>query len=820
MKAGEATLQGTLTAQQQYLIPIFQRYYTWDTPQWQELWSNIVEIRENPGKRHFMGALVFVGDTVLTFSLPVYLVIDGQQRVLTFSLLLAALRDLCASNGHKELAHEITSSVLVHPFKKGAEHFRVYPRQRDRADFLNAIIGQGKVENRVGKALKYFAEQIRTTVDCSKEEELRKFYNLLLSSLEFVHVNLGGENPYKIFRSLNSTGVDLSPADLIRNFVFMKVPIEQQDDFDNELWTPLENHFINGKKEVNARLVSDFFRDFLMTSGQHITPADTFDSFERRYKSGFDPHQLAADLTASADLYDVIRGSKPHDIAAVDASLTKVRQLDSATAYPLLLHLMRFVKLGLMTDDDFVKCVELITGFIFRRYICGESSRGYSKWFVAACKDVSAPNAYASLEQFLIDKGFPSDSRFANALISFPLYSGRYAFSVLQQLEQSYESKEAPNFDQATIEHIMPQTLSEDWRIDLGPEAQRIYEQWLHTIGNLTLTGYNLDLSNSRFSVKLEGTEKAPGYNGSNFELTKLVAACSKWEEDEIQARGEELAERAVDIWIGPSVQPDDSTVPEYPLSKNTKRAKLFNMLVDGQWHMVPSIQEQFSWDVPHRVQRLKAMGIKSGKWIIELQGDKVRMKWAFKDSPTAPKFDATCDPDDCALKDEAVSGGASDLKQLMLDFWATFAQYMETHSKLPCPPPNGNARAVKFSLGKSGVQIVAILSTWHSLKSTAECEIRVEVALNGDEAKQRFALIAATKQEIEQAIGESLTWRNTEDAIRCRIYASHTADFLKKELWPEQHEWLCLHIEKFRAVFLPIVQNLDTFSDAEVGVK
>ena len=128
MKAGELTLQGTLTAQQQYMIPIFQRYYAWDTREWEELWEDIRELREKPGRHHFMGALVFVPqDTPVTYSYPVYQVIDGQQRIITFSLLLTALRNICAEAGHKTLADEITNSALVHQYKEKLEHFRVYP---------------------------------------------------------------------------------------------------------------------------------------------------------------------------------------------------------------------------------------------------------------------------------------------------------------------------------------------------------------------------------------------------------------------------------------------------------------------------------------------------------------------------------------------------------------------------------------------------------------------------------------------------------------------------------------------------------------------
>jgi len=627
MKAGELTLQGTLTAQQQYVIPIFQRYYTWDRKEWDQLWTDVCELKGKPGKHHFMGTLVFVPDRNVTYSYPSYQVIDGQQRLITFSLLFASLRNICASAGHEDLASEISNSVLVHQYKKGLERFRVYPRQRDREDFMAAIGDSAIPANRIGKAVRYFMEAIGDAVSTTNTDDLRLFYNLLLGGLEFVHINLDGENPYKIFRSLNSTGVDLSPADLIRNFVFMQISNEKQDEFDKGLWTPLESRFVNEKNEVDSKLVSAFFRDSLMTTGEHIAPADTFEAFESRYKDGLEPRSLTAELTKSADLYDQIRGAATHSDPNIDASLRKLRQLDSSTAYPLVLKLMRRMQAQQITVEEFVGSVELISGFIFRRYVCGESSRAYSKWFVAACKEVE-DHPTERLERFFSERGFPRDAHFEAALCKFPLYSGKYAFEVLQLLEKSFGSKEAPNPDDATIEHIMPQTLSKEWRDDLGADARQIHEQWADTLGNLTLSGYNSGLSNKRFSIKVQGTADTRGYSQSNFELTKTVAGCAKWGAEEIESRGQELAQRAASIWTGPALILEPDGRPENPFNENGRRAKLFNILIDGQWHSIPAIQEQYRWDVHERVERLQLTGTRSGKWKIEQDGDKVRMTW------------------------------------------------------------------------------------------------------------------------------------------------------------------------------------------------
>ena len=211
MKVGEVTLQGTLTAQQQYVIPIFQRYYRWTSKEWEQLWSDICELRGQSAKRHFMGALVFVPENKpLSYCYPTYQVIDGQQRRITLSLLMAALRNVCLERCLSELAGEITNSVLIHQYKKGDEQLRVYPRQLDREKFKQAVLGSGTPDDRIGKALRFFSDAVTETIETDGEAELRTLYNVFLTGLEFVHINLDGESPYKIFRSLNSTGLDLT----------------------------------------------------------------------------------------------------------------------------------------------------------------------------------------------------------------------------------------------------------------------------------------------------------------------------------------------------------------------------------------------------------------------------------------------------------------------------------------------------------------------------------------------------------------------------------------------------------------------------------
>lgn len=296
MKATGIDLQGILNGPNQYVIPVFQRYYSWEKHDWEKLWEDLLELQdtESTTASHFMGSLVFVPEQHFPDVVPAYQVIDGQQRLVTMSLLFCALRDIANRHDQSSLAAEINQTFLVHPFKTGREHFRVYPRQRDRDHYIGAVESNGTLAGRIEEALRFFTERIARLPGADTETGLRGLFNLLKSQLEFVSITLEDENPYQIFKSLNSTGVDLSEGDLIRNFTFMHVSLDEQDEFDDTLWRPLEEHFRNLEGVINSEAMSGFFRNFLMREGRYVPLSSTFYSFEKRYENvAFDAHELA-----------------------------------------------------------------------------------------------------------------------------------------------------------------------------------------------------------------------------------------------------------------------------------------------------------------------------------------------------------------------------------------------------------------------------------------------------------------------------------------------------------------------------------------------
>ena len=484
MKADSIKLTGLLTPQQRYVIPLFQRDYVWTSKSWEELWDDIVELNSGrqPHPKHFMGSMVFVPELVEPNKMLCFQVIDGQQRLITISLLLCSLRDVAAKLGFNDLATDITESYLIHHNKKNEERFRVFPRWRDREQFLAAIDNKPVAGDTIKKALDYFTSQLEKMSSASSETGLRDFYNTMCNGLEFVQVNLSvDENPFQIFRSLNSTGVDLAESDMIRNFIFMKISEKNQREFDEKYWEPLEEHLEDAKQKgkLDGKAFSAFLRDFLMHKGEYVGVNNTFIEFEKYCASKPDPYEVVKELDNNVQLYDFIVGPKTHPSgdAKLNAALRQIRSLESSTTYPIVLNLLNRVNDGSMPVNDATHAIRLLSGFIYRRYVCNESSRTYGKWFVLACAALKN-SPLENLRDQLHSRGYPDDARFQSAFAEFNLYRGKgnnsLAMVTLKALEMFIPSKERADLSKAEIEHIMPQTLTQDWISLLGSQAKPI----------------------------------------------------------------------------------------------------------------------------------------------------------------------------------------------------------------------------------------------------------------------------------------------------------------------------------------------------------
>ena len=373
-----------------------------------------------------------------------------------------------------------------------------------------------------------------------------------------------GENIHKIFRSLNTLGLDLRMGDLIRNYVYMSVPRDGQDEFDKSHWRPLESMFQaagNVPDKIDDKNFEQFFRMSLRMEGKYFRDEEAYSKFEARHPAAEiqqNPGQLVGKYRTLADFWIQIRGDKSSGSSEIDDALRRIApdELSVGVAYPLVMRLLCLRVDGKLSDADTAEALRLVSGFFLRRHICGKNSRAYGKWFCEACAQLG-DSPLNNLRHFLAEKrdGWPEDKEFSDAFVSCNLYGSGYCLKILRRMAREMERTSPPavkvDIEKADVEHVMPQNLSDQWKEDLGNEVNE-HKTWLHTPGNLALLdkpahrGYN-PLSNKPFSEKkalLRAPNAIPFHDGI-FDLPQ-------WGIKEIRERGEKLAQVAVRIWPGP----------------------------------------------------------------------------------------------------------------------------------------------------------------------------------------------------------------------------------------------------------------------------
>lgn len=555
METGTKKLVDLLTNTDQYHIPIFQRNYVWEKDDWQRLWDDIRGLAKEDGASHFMGTVVTTGGAkVPGQKYTKHSVIDGQQRLTTLSIFFCAMRTVAKARGF-ESVQEI-EDYFVHRHAKGEDKYKVLLRHRDREHYKNLVDGNLPVKGSVEKAHRFFAESIGVHIDNCKNAEsaFNTIKDRAADSLMFALIALGeGENAYKIFESLNNTGRDLSPSDLIRNYVFSKIPDGEAEAFDNGKWRPLEDKFLQKDGETerfDGKKFSQFLRCTIQRIGKAVRPDNISESFIDVHRK-HNPEKIVKELRPLSDLYVIIRGKESPDVG-IEKSLSLVRELDTGAADPFLLRLFEFYANHKISKDSLIQCIEYTAGFIFRRYICGLSSRGYAKWFCDLCGSInSSSDIKEEVAVFFGGKEWPGNAQFKGAFTSADLYNSKYGWEVLAVLEKFQQHKTEPvSLESCDIEHVMPQSISNktEWKRALGANWKDLHKEWLHTPGNLTLVGedYNRDMSNDPYKDKKKELKK------SKTSLCNYFCNIRKWDIAAIKKRGDELANIAAQIWQGP----------------------------------------------------------------------------------------------------------------------------------------------------------------------------------------------------------------------------------------------------------------------------
>ncbi|MEK4206442.1 DUF262 and DUF1524 domain-containing protein [Paenibacillus sp. FSL R10-2788] len=561
MKASETNFLKFLQGTKQFIIPIYQRKYSWTIHQCKQLWNDIVRASSDDQiKGHFVGSIVYIEKGLYQISsVPQLLVIDGQQRMTTLNLLLLALGKAIEE---REERHEITRKkimnyYLVNSEEEGDAYHKLLLTQSDNETLIRLVLDKEIPEEysqRVFENYNYFLENLRKS-----DTDLNELYRGL-SKLIVVDISLDRDhdNPQLIFESLNSTGLDLSQADLIRNYVLMGLEPKAQDHLYRSYWYPMEKSFGN----LNDSNVFDrFMRDYLtVKTGRIPNINDVYSSFKSYSYSLKDIsiEQIVKDIYCYSKYFVKLAFEKEADVD-INQIFSDINTLKVDVSYPFLLEVYDDFENGNLLKEEFVAILKLVESYVFRRAICGVPTNSLNKTFSNLTKEIDKTNYLESAQAAFINKDsykrYPNDGEFIREIMVKDIYNFRNRNYLLRKLENN-NRKEVVNIESYTIEHIMPQKkdLSEDWRQDLGLNWEEVQKIYLHTLGNLTLTRYNSELSFKSFLTKrdLEG-----GFADSPLRLNRALAKLDTWNEEQIKIRAKTLADQAASVWGFPSLTDD-----------------------------------------------------------------------------------------------------------------------------------------------------------------------------------------------------------------------------------------------------------------------
>lgn len=613
MKAKEIRLLQFLQNSRQFIIPIYQRTYSWTETECEQLWKDILRSgADNTVAGHFLGSVVYIeqGLSMIADQSPL-MVIDGQQRLTSVTLLLEAFARALGNQNVEELnSARIRSYFLSNPLEDGDKRYKLLLTQTDRNSLISLVENTPRPQrssDRIFENFEYFSNRIGALDD----------WGVLangLKKLSIVEIALDRQqdNPQLIFESMNSTGRELTQADLIRNFVLMGLEPNLQTNIYRDYWRPMEEIF--GQQAYGAYF-DDFMRHYLtVKTGSLPRISDVYDVFKKYARDQFVNETTIRDLVADIHKYaryycNIALGQEPDP--ALKRAFADLRELKVDTAYPFLLEAYADFKNGVITIEDYRSLANTIETHVFRRAVCAIPTNSLNKTFATLAKMIDKQNYLQSTQAYLLAlpsyRRFPKDAEFKEHLTTRDMYNFQRRSYWFRKMENRGR-KEFVEIDEYSIEHILPQNerLSQDWQRALGSEWRLVQEKYLHTVGNLTLTGYNSEYSDRSFSEK---REIVGGFKESPLQLNKGLASLDTWNPSTIEARAESLSRDALDVWPTPQVpqsmlkkKPTEVakskstySIADHPhIASGTPMRAVFDVLRREILALDPSINEEF----------------------------------------------------------------------------------------------------------------------------------------------------------------------------------------------------------------------------------
>lgn len=565
MRAQEITFLKLVQGDKQFQVPLYQRTYSWGREQLQRLWEDVEELVEQhlAGESvapHFLGSVVLAPGQIQAGGVQRWLVVDGQQRLTTLMLAFTALRDHLRESGDVRGVDRVHRQILVNEFHEGADHYRLLPTQADRDAYTACVQSRADAggSDNVGAAYRFFRGVLAQSQQADDARWAATVETVLKDLLSIVEITAEpGDNVYRIFESINNTGVGLSQSDLLRNYVFMMLP-KRGERIYQELWLPMQQSL--GPKGLELLV----WLDLVVRGHSKTKQSEIYREQQKRLQPlAGDEKALQREieeLAARAARFLRITEPSRERSPALRAVLERLASWGGQTHYPLALHLLDLVDAGRTTPDDAAQALGHVESYLVRRLICQTPTTGLNRIFMEAPKELETDRPAAeAARRFLSGKRrrWPGDEELREAIRTKPFYwSGRSAqrSHILRRLEESYGGSEPVDFVKASlsVEHILPQRPAQAWfellaeETEPGQTPQELHDLLVHTLGNLTLTGDNAKLSNHPFERKQQILDS------SALRMNLEISSAPRWGKAQILERADRLADRAAQLWPGP----------------------------------------------------------------------------------------------------------------------------------------------------------------------------------------------------------------------------------------------------------------------------
>ena len=566
LQAGETTLNKLLNTSRQFIVPIFQRNYSWQKSQYEQLWFDILRASKFKEKQnHFIGSIVYIDMGTPAGRPQQLLLIDGQQRLTTISILLCAIKDYVQKfNLETKLINlaKIKNQFLYNSDEIDEDRYKLLLNVQDKETYIklidNTIFTVNKPATNIIKCYEFFYERIEDFI--KQYGQIDEIYaGIFKLSLVSISLDKDSDNPQMIFESMNSTGKDLSQTDLLRNYLLMDLTPEKQTRLYKTYWKPMEELFGEDIYKNDVNKFDYFIRDFLTLKSDtgHICKINNvYENFKRYYlDNNCEKFAVLKDLFTYAKYYACIDLLQEKD-DELKLYWQEFKKLDSHVVYPFLLKLYDDYSRQILIKEDFKKILQVVISYLWRRAICEIPTNSLSKTFATLYQAVDKDDYVNSIIKAFVFKSsykrFSSDYEVREKLQTKDIYHFRLRKYLLEALENYYH-KEPIDLNTAnyTIEHIMPQNIEHNlsWQQMLGENWQEVHSLYLHTLGNLTITGYNAEMSNKSFGEKVNGES---GFKHSHLKLNESIVQCDVWNKKAIQRRTNILTDIILKIWKYP----------------------------------------------------------------------------------------------------------------------------------------------------------------------------------------------------------------------------------------------------------------------------